>query len=485
MRVTLSLYLLAMSLSTISISCNKMLEIDNPIESLSSDEIYKDDKKAISVLTGIYAEWASEGLFSGRSSIGVRTGLTGDELVSVADPNDMLTILYKNQLTNNGSQLFWSPLYSYIFKANSALESLAKSNSITSKVKDQLLGESYFIRAFCYFNLVNLYKDVPLVLSTNLVTNLNLPRTDTKIVYNQIEKDLIEAERLLSESYLSGDLQNITTEKVRPVKAVAKALLARVYLYTEKWDSAEKISSELINNHNYSLDLHQNVYLKESKDAIWQLQPTTPGFQNNLDAALYILYSGGLFNMPGGPDGISRPVYLSEEFYKSFEALDKRKLYWTDTIHINGTTYPFVTKYKIWEYDKPRTEYIAIFRLSEQYLIRCEARLRLGNINGNNSALTDINVIRTHSGLLGFSELKEESALDQILNERRHELFTELGHRWFDLIRTNKINDVMARASIKKETQWASYMSLFPIPVEDIRNDKNLRGHQNPGYPEQ
>jgi hypothetical protein len=74
--------------------------------------------------------------------------------------------------------------------------------------------------------------------------------------------------------------------------------------------------------------------------------------------------------------------------------------------------------------------------------------------------------------------------LNAILTERQHELFTEWGHRWLDIKRLGKADEIMSGIAPLKGGTWQSYKQLFPIPVQDIQRNPSLKGHQNPGYPE-
>jgi len=118
-----------------------------------------------------------------------------------------------------------------------------------------------------------------------------------------------------------------------------------------------------------------------------------------------------------------------------------------------------------------------MLRLGEQYLIRSEARSQLNNIPG---ALADIDSIRSRAGLPILQVSDKASLLKDIYHERQVELFTEGGHRWFDLKRSNSIDSVMTTTSSQKGSTWSSYKSLYPIPQNEIILDPNLT--QNAGY---
>jgi hypothetical protein len=347
----------------------------------------------------------------------------------------------------------------------------------------QLLAEAKFVRALFYFYLVNFYGDVPLLLSTDLKVNAISPKVSSAVIYQQIIKDLLEAKNDIRDDYLSSNAASISNERLRPNKATVKALLSKVYLYTQNWTSAESEATEIIEDRGtYQLETLQNTFLKDSREAIWQLQPTVLG-KNTSDAESYVLLPGSDIST-SGPNGGSRPVYLSNYIFEAFESGDARKLYWTDSVVVDNVVYPFSYKYKTWEANQPRTEYLIVFRLAEQYLIRAEARAHINKLTGVNSASSDLNVIRQRAGLKELSISAAEEILPAIYRERKVELFAELGNRWFDLKRTNLIDEVMNSVASSKGSNWSSYKALFPIPIYDITHNPALKGHQNPGYPE-
>ena len=119
-------------------------------------------------------------------------------------------------------------------------------------------------------------------------------------------------------------------------------------------------------------------------------------------------------------------------------------------------------------------EYSIVFRLSEQYLIRAEARAKQGDILNGKS---DLDMIRNLAGLGNITAVTQQDLLDAILRERRVEFFTEHGHRFFDLKRANQLDTVL---SVTKPG-WNSFEALFPIPATELSLNPNL-APQNPGY---
>jgi starch-binding outer membrane protein, SusD/RagB family len=469
---------LLLTLVTTWSSCKKFVDLAPPKSSINEANVYASDATAIAVLTGIYTKLGST--FSGSSGISFQSALSADELTlaSVVTAEDMLAF-YRNQLRSDANRsygtLLWNNLYAYIYTCNAAIEGLNQSASLTAAVKNQLTGEAKFLRAFFYFYLVNYYGDAPLELTTNPNVNAKLPRTAKQKVYEQIVADLKDAQNLLSSWFPDASLLKSTSEKVRPTKWAATALLARTYLYLGQYANAEAEANKVIANATqFSLPPLNAVFLKNSAEAIWQLLPVEIGM-NTADAITFVL-------PPTGPNANVNPVYLSPQQLAAFEAGDLRRKggNWVDSVISGGTTYFYPAKYKAKTTSGSSfTEYLMMFRLAEQYLIRAEARAQLNNIQG---AKDDLNTVRTRAGLPNTIANDQPSLLTAILKERQAELFTELGHRWLDLKRTGKVDAVMNVVTPLKANgaAWQSYQQLYPLLYNDIRMNPNLV--QNSGY---
>lgn len=468
----------------LQISCKKLIEVDAPFTSLNAANVYTSDATAAAVLTGIYTQMSadnSNGLAGGFTSMSLFPSLSGDELTLYDPTNLKYSGYYKNMLTsssNVGTVDYWSIIYPIIFITNSAIEGLGNSASLTSAVKQKLLGEAKFMRAFCYFYLVNLYGDVPLAMSTDWKVNAALIRTPQAQVYQQIIADLKEAQNLLSINYLKSDAitpyPTISIERVRPTKWAATALLARVYLYTGDYINAEVQAAAVINNSSlYSLNSLKDVFKKNSAEAIWQLQAVGAGTSANTG-------EGKTFILPATGPAFNYPVYLSNNMVNSFEPGDKRKVNWVGSVTPTPpgtTTYYYPFKYKIGAVNTTPQEYCMILRLAEQYLIRAEARAQQNNISG---AQSDLNMTRTRAVLGNTTANDKTSLLLAIMQERKVELFTEWGHRWLDLKRTNSVDPVMSLVTPTKGGTWVTTAQLYPIPLSELQKAPQLV--QNQGY---
>jgi hypothetical protein len=482
------------------IGCKKFILVDAPTSNITQASVFNNDLTAIAVLTGIYSNISDRGLSSNLLTLSKLGALSADELDLWSGASDVEKAYYQNALqTNMGASAglsagveIWNACYKYIYDCNQAIEGINNSSILSGKVKQQLLGEAKFLRSFFYFYLTNLYGDLPIVTTTYYDVNRQLSRSSQAEVYDLIVSDLKDAQSALSSSYLNSDLNPYSTnpERVRPTNWAATALLARVYLYRGEYALSETESSKVISNKTlFSLPALSNVFLKNSSEAIWQLQPVSTGW-NTVDAQWFVLTDP--------PQGFSttKSVYLNSSLYNSFESGDNRKIYWTGvytSLNPSGTYY-FSYKYRNATQNSTitapnnLTEYHMILRLAEQYLIRAEARAKQGNISG---AIDDLNLIRDRARATPSVSIPnplpplsatmiQSQVLNAVLKERRVELFTEFGHRWLDLKRTASVDSIMSIVTPLKGGTWQSSDQFYPIPVEDIFRNPNLK--QNSGY---
>lgn len=446
----------------IGMSCAEFIGVDPPKTTLVSETVFADEKTATTALLGIYSRMT--GSFAGfaNSSTTVMTGLSADEFANYSS-NAGNAEFFRNNLTPQNSSLstFWNEPYTFIFYANAILEGLASTAEIAPQVKLQLEGEAKFIRAFCHFYLVNLFGDTPYIKTTDYRTNTKISRQPVDEVYELIISDLSNAVELLQDDYP-------TVGRVRPNRSAALALLARVYLYVGDWEKAEATATNVINNTSvYGLeDNLNNVFLSNSKEAIWQLLPVVPGL--NTVEGYNLIFATSPFL-----------VALSDQLMNAFEGGDQRRINWVGSATDGTNTYFYPYKYKV-RLSSSVSEHYMVLRLSEQYLIRAEARAKQDRLS---EAISDLDVIRQRADVPLVQDtnplMDREGLLLAIEHERRIEFFAEWGHRWLDLKRTNRAGTVLAPV---KGSNWQVTDQLYPLPISQILNDPNMSGNQNPGY---
>jgi starch-binding outer membrane protein, SusD/RagB family len=472
-------FVIAMTIGFVVSGCEKLIDIDSPITKYDASKVYDHDESAIAVVTAIYQEMSNDGIFQGGNSITTIAGLSSDELVDYAIFNDTRTAAYQNKL-NPTIDPFWNRLYSLIYTTNTVIQGVSESQTLTPSIQLQLLGEAKFLRAFFYYYLVSFWGDVPLHLTTDYNLNSIAKRSNQTHIYQQIIADLLESDSLLSADYLLSDLKTITSQRIRPNKWVAKALLARLYLSVSDFTKAELVSSELISQSQLFelLPLNQ-VFVNDSKESIWQIQCISNEW-NTFEAKCYILTSAPNY---------FQPVSLSNGVVDAFEVGDQRKSDWIGSYQAGNTVYYFANKYKSILENAPKTEMLTVFRLSEQYLIRAEARAKQARIA---DAVSDINIIRRRARAnpdVTFpnplpplsNSITQGDLLNAILHEEQVEFFVEWGHRWISLNRTKAIDDIMKNITPSKGGgSWEPFKALFPIPEDELARNVNMS--QNPGY---
>ena len=445
------------------VSCKKLIEIpSSPPNELSAEQLYSDSANVMGAIAGIYNNFNVTNYLSFHSGgITVYTGLSGDELIN-NNTDDNAIQFANNAIVPNNQYLpsLWSNAYSALYLINASLDGISTSTGISASLKAQLTGEIKVVRALYYFNLVNLFGDVPLITSTNYKITASLPRASADSVYAFIISDLTDAKQNLTADYPSDG-------RARPNLYVASALLAKVYLYRQDWQKAFDMANEVINSGQYQLepDLN-NVFLDGSIEAIWQL-PANGANSQTVEALALTPYTGGII-----------PNYtLSPNLINAFEPADSRFQNWVkyNVVDNNGTdtSYYYAYKYKNRRPTAPTMEDYMIIRLGELLLIRAESLAHLNNVD---DALSDLNQVRNRAGLPNTTTANQTNLLSAIMHERQTELFCEWGNRWYDLKRTGTIDAVLSN----EKTNWQPTDALYPIPLTDIRSNPNLK--QNPGY---
>lgn len=470
-----NIFIIACSLllGTGSFNCKRQIAVDAPITQLVTSSVFNDDGTATAALLGIYAQ-----LSDFPAAVHITTGVSSDELYPYA-PDQTTRDFYTNNLvitdvSLGGQPAPWQTAYQGIYQANAVLENLQQSTGVTPRVKQQLMGEAEFLRAYYYFYLVNLYGDVPLITGTDYSVNALMPRAPKEQVYQQMVKDLTAAQTDLSTDYVDATDTVRTTDRIRATVWAADALLARTYLYMGSgyYDKAEEQATQVIGNSTlFELLTDANAVFKmNSREAIWQI----PNYQ--YQSTPQFTTEAGTFILTAPPLGAKYTV--STQLMNAFEAGDQRKLKWVGVYSYGANSWNYPAKYKdISTTASVTSEYTMMLRLSELYLIRAEARAQQGNTA---QAQDDLNAVRHRAGLGDYTGATDAASLiAAISHERQVELFAE-GDRWFDLKRTGTIDAVMKIVTAQKGGSWNSYQQLYPIMRSEILNDPKMV--QNPGY---
>jgi len=441
-------------------SCSNFTDIDLPSSQLTASSVFENKTTANAAMVDIYSKIRDRGLLTGYTTgLSRELGLYTDELQYFGISGTAQANFYTNSLLATGSEIseLWNSSYNQIYAANSVIKGTEASLSLSIEDKHQLMGEALFVRALVHFYLTNCFGPIPYVTEIDYKKNTTLSKLSQSALYALIKKDLEQAVALLPVNYVGND-------RVRPNRGAAQALLARLCLYSEQWEEASNYSSAVLNQsqmyvYPLALDL---VFLKESRSTIWQLMPSAAGRNT---------YEGNTSIFTQGPPSSAS---ISPHLLNAFSSSDQRKTQWIKAVTNGSSTWYHANKYKRQTTTATSLEYSIVLRIAEQYLIRAESRAHSGDLIG---AKEDLNKIRNNAGLQNTLAETPEQIIDAILAERRLELFTEHGHRFFDLKRTGRLNTELS--SVK--TQWSATDQLLPLPESELLLNTNLNP-QNEGY---
>ena len=469
-------------------SCNK---IDlKPISSLTEADFFKTSSDLDLAVIGVYNryqqifprkwtlfEMSTDNIY--RSVYITVGGLEQMDLVNYQSSND----IFKN---------FWQDSYNGIFRANAVLKYLDVPDTYPGSLKDQLEGEAKFMRALFYFDLVRSFGGVPKVTDLLTVSEArNTVRASKEEIYNLIKTDLTSAiEKLPNYS---------NAAKGRASKEAAIALLGKVYIYTEEWDLADKMLSNIIDKQFGLMDHYGDLWkeqFEDNEEIIFAIKYIAN--QNGQRLSLDFLPYQGVEGFSGSSGGeLALPSWSA---MKIFSSEDKRgdatftKL-WRDP---NGGNQqyvwrPFISKFISQSAQSSGLD-LPVLRYADVLLLKSEACYRVNKID---SSLFFLNKVRAR----GFEDNSHNYAitdistpeifLDKLLLERNLELAYECQRRP-DLIRTGRYAQVMQNVewSFNPQTNTSQlvhidvkpYQLLYPIPQFEIEVSGSSILEQNPGY---
>lgn len=422
-----------------------VLDVD-PADQLPGDKAFQSVSDIENGILGAYSELQSLSYY-GRTYL-IFSDLAADNLTHPTDATASDYAEVDNNVmlsTNSTIEDMWNAIYAAINTANTVISKVPNMSDMTESEKSAALGELYFLRALNHFNLMNYFGAIPIKTSPTIGTsNLDIARSSVSDVYKQIVSDLTYAEAHL-------DANNST--KVRATRYAATALLARVYLYEEKYDSAYEKANEVITKGGYSLlSNYGSIFTDGSAETIFEVE--FDATDRNRIAE---------FNYPKTLNGRGE-VRPDASLIAAYEKKDVRD---SVSIAYKGTT-PYAKKYTDLSLGDQN---VIVLRLAEMYLIRAEAEAHLSN-GVIKDVQDDVNAIRNRVGL-GDTDADTMSKLILAIEQERRVEFAFEGHRWFDLKRTGRAMKVLP--NVTKSNQL-----LFPIPLTEITYNSKMT--QNPGY---
>lgn len=537
MKIHKTLILTGVLAITVLLSCTKDLD-QAPIDpdSFTEIDVFKTPESAKGALIKLYSSLALtgqkgpdgnpdiQGIDEGSSQFSrmlysLQELTTDHAVVGWGDPG--LPDLH--QMNWTPSNIFIEGMYYRLAQEVSFANSFIAN---AEKLKDNqevkaYIAEARFLRAYAYYNLMDLFANVPLI--TTIQTE-KPKQSNRKEIFAFIESELKDIENSLKNSNEYG----------RVDKTAAQALLSRLYLNAKVFIEQDKYTECI----TYSKKVFQSSYTLNTTDAnnngsaydeLFLADNNSNGAQNefiftlNFDGVNSQTWGGTTFlihaaiggNMDASKFGVNGGWYglrTTKALVSKFEATEKNSknepTKWADTramFHTDGQNYEIntientfedgyaVTKFKNIKADGTQgsdssgnhtdTD-LPIIRLAEIYLNYAEAVLRGGTGGSKAEALNYINQIRKRAyGNNNGNITDAELTLNFVLDERSRELYWE-GFRRTDLIRYNLFTTTNYlwpfKGNVPNGTAVDDFRNLFPIPANVRAVNPNI--NQNTGY---
>ena len=464
---------IAFLFSMISISCENVYLDTTPTASIDAGSAYATTKNAAAAVNGIYRSFivrylSSQG-HSGHPAMMIILDHMGEDMVLGTTAaswhvGETRWTAHRSDV-NTMVQFPYEMYYRIIGNANIGIANIDKAVGPAAD-RNTLKGEALALRAFGYFNLVQLYGKrydarakpnsqlgVPLVLEP---TTVGKARNTVEEVYTQINKDLADAAALLTSARLNKSHINLS---------VVKGLQARVALVQQDWANAAKFAAEAragyqpMNSTQY-LDGFQDITNSEWMWGFDHLEDQTEYF-GGYHSYISCNYNSTVIR--------TYPKVINNLLYKQIPATDVRSKMWVETPTASNSIVPpggVRPKFLNQKFRLPGTPStsamgdVPYMRAAEMYLIEAEAKARLNDAAGASQVLFDL--IKTRDAAYVKSTNSGQALVDEILVHRRVELWGE-GHRFLDLKRTN------APLNRNGTNAIASIALLYDVAPGDVR----------------
>lgn len=429
-------------------SCKKLSSL--PSDAISTETLVNTSEGLTNALNGAYALFKDHIEFNGKvdmNNMYLRqfyhlTDFASDDIVCGQVTTD--PFYYSFSLDHSpaqaNSRYYWYISYKIITGVNTVIDAVEKSGK-NDAATNQLLGECYFLRAFCHFNLVRLFgKPYPvdpnspgIILRTNLSDPSKKARSTVKEVYDSVLADAEKAAGLMTRS---RGVQYASQE-------AAWSLLARVNLYKEDQAKAIEYADKVINSGKFSLatkDTYPKLFANATSatETIFCIAFTVVDDYGKFGSIASMIYSDG--NSGWGEE------YASSSLRAAMSA-HPEDVRWSYIVPSkdgagvvqkkNGIEMYYISKFSFQD-NLPNLSSPIMFRIAEMYLIRAEANAKAG---ANAAALDDVDMIRKNRGLEAslYNRVVPagSTALDVVLAEKRIEMAFE-GHRSYDVFRNKR-----------------------------------------------
>jgi starch-binding outer membrane protein, SusD/RagB family len=423
-------------LAVVLVSCESALDV-YPFQSLEASQAIKNENDLKYAINGCYDAFQLVGYYNRSlvilSELASDNAYNGGTIIEYGQLNNHV-IMEDNAVTSG----IWSAIYIGINRVNTALYYMDRLDDIPQDRKTVYEAELRFMRALHYYNLAILFSDVPVRITPTLsLDDLHVPLSpQAEVLNNVVLNDL-----MFAREKLEGN------SPMRASNAAVNALLARLHQFTGDHAEAAAFATEVIENSGMMLNPdYASLFTQEvSAESVFEIDFTA---QDGNRMAQYLFPS----SMAGRYE-----VAPEENLLEAYDPDDARK---TASFEL-GDPNPYCIKYNDITFG---SDNVYVFRLAEMYLIRAEA---LARSDGDKDDIrSDINTIRNRVSLDPVTADSYDELLLIIEKERRLEFAFE-GHRWFDLVRTNRAVELL-------DPVTSTDQYYYPIPLSESNTNEAI-----------
>lgn len=482
-KYNLRIFYAGLCLAILFSSCSKsFIDGQKPTNAASQADVFASAENVRIYFNGIYrtmrSQWISTDGSAGNStdawgynSVMMARDVKGTDIVMPA--NNWYYFDYENdnrEPTYRRTRFTWYFFYELVNQINVLIDGTQKSAGITDVEKTPLIAEARALRAYFLFELAREFsfpfgkdpnaKGVPVYTEPAADTTKGNPRGTLTQTFAQINDDISYAVQNLSAGQILSDQVDLN---------VAWGMAARIYLEQGRWADAETAAKNAIQGHDLDPTNYPNNYNGvTSSEVLWALPQTT----ENGGQSLYYGTPSSFFVQDGSGYGA---FFMSKSLVNSFSMTDVRNTFYVyddddsqpdwagtnkfgttagsygDVDMINGTTVPLKTI--------DFNESLNMMRVGEMYLIEAEAKARQNEGDAGDVLFTLQS--NRDPALTAKSGNTGQALIDEILLERRKELYGELGIDWLD--------DKRLQLPIDRTTSNHPIPYNYLIPANDPR----------------
>jgi hypothetical protein len=463
-------------------SCKKFLDL-KPEYQISEENFFQNSNDFETALTGVYGTF--RGLFSSSNMLYIGELTTDNAEIQWSSPSVSEMQLDQNAVNSTNSYIsaVWNTCLITISRCNTILNRIDNIDFDATE-KNRIKGETLFLRSFSYFYMVRIFGNVPITdeefSSPDQIQAADLTLQSSDKVYTKLTADLKTAETLLPAT--------LNTDKTRASLGTVKTLLGKVYLTQLDYADAATELKAVIDAHQYGplTPSYKTMFAAGNNnlpESIFEIEYVSGKSMGNNYSYLFTPAITSMAIFQNNQQGAGRMV-PTLNMINSYETGDIRKAASV------ADSVPLISGAKTYNrYGLKFVDFKAadvtdgsvtffVLRYADVLLMYAEA---LNENNQTPDAFQYINLVRERAQLTDLSGLSQDDLRLAIERERRVEFLHE-GHRWFDLLRTKRLQTVMNAyyTGLGQTFRIDDFELIFPIPQNEI--DLNPAIKQNPNY---